>query len=293
MARQPLRSQIHRVASRRPAGQITRGKTAPNRLRRVDAFLAAYDPHLVTRTDGAFARALYVDLGYGAAPTTTLESAARLRRGHPRLGVLGVEIDPERVARAQPWADRRTAFRLGGFNLPLQTDARGRPETVRLVRAFNVLRQYEADEVVPAYDRIMAGVLPGGLLVDGTSDPFGRVWTANIVRRGADPGAPWHLEALVFGLNVRGGFDPDAFQTRLPKSFIHRVVPGDPVHDLVEQWRAAARDAQGAAVWGPRAWFVATGLLLRERGWDVARAEAWLRRGWLVRRGDLPEVRGR
>ena len=32
-----------RTASR-PQGQITRGKTAPNRLRRVDAFLAAYDP---------------------------------------------------------------------------------------------------------------------------------------------------------------------------------------------------------------------------------------------------------
>jgi hypothetical protein len=37
---------------------------------------------------------------------------------------------------------------------------------VRLVRAFNVLRQYEASDVRPAYDQIMAQVLPGGLLLD-------------------------------------------------------------------------------------------------------------------------------
>jgi hypothetical protein len=269
----------------RPEGQITRGKTAPNRLRRVDAFLAAYDPNLLTRQDGDFERALYVDLGYGAEPTTTLESAARLRRINRRLAVLGVEIEPARVARAVPFADARTFFRLGGFNLPLTTTANGRRETVRLVRAFNVLRQYDAAEVRPAYDRIMVDVLPGGLFVDGTSDPYGRVWTANMVRRPADESAPWRLEALVLGLNTRGGFDPDTFQTRLPKSFIHRVVPGDPVHRFVEDWKAAARDSQSAAVWGPRAWFVAAGLGLKARGYDVARADSWLKRGWLVWRG--------
>lgn len=266
----------------KPQGQITRGKTAPNRLRRVDAFLAAYDPGLITRRDGLFADAIYVDLGYGATPTTTLESAARLRRLNPRLGVLGVEIEPDRVARAQSVADRNTRFRLGGFNLPLQEDERGEPETVRLVRAFNVLRQYDAGEVRPAYDRIMAQVLPGGLLVDGTSDPFGRVWTANIVRRPVDESAPWVLEALVLGCNPRVDLDPDAFQTRLPKSFIHRVVPGDPVHDFVADWRRAARETQGAATWGPRAWFVAAGQALRAGGYEVGRPDQWLKRGWLV-----------
>ena len=276
---------VTRRTASRPLGQITRGKTAPNRLRRVDNFLAAYDPGLLTRRDGDFNRALYVDLGYGAEPTTTLESAARLRRVNPRLGVLGVEIDPERVQRAQFAADRQTHFRLGGFNLPLLADPGGAPETVRLVRAFNVLRQYDVAEVRPAYDRIMAQVLPGGVLMDGTSDPYGRVWTANMLRRPATTGAPWVLEALVFGLNVRAGFDPEAFQTRLPKSFIHRVVPGDAVHGFVADWKAAARDSQGAAVWGPRAWFVATGRALQARGYDIARPDAWLPRGWLVWRG--------
>ena len=273
-----------RTASR-PQGQITRGKTAPNRLRRVDAFLAAYDPALLTRRDGEYNRALYVDLGYGAEPTTTLESAARLRQVNRHLAVLGVEIEPERVTRALPFADERTFFRLGGFNIPLKTDSRGRPETVRLVRAFNVLRQYGADEVRTAYDEIMSRVLPGGLLMDGTSDPFGRVWTANMVRRPVDDRSSWELEALVLGLNMRGGLDPEAFQTRLPKSFIHRVVPGDPVFRFMEDWKASARDTRSAATWGPRAWFVAAGKAMKGRGYDVAREDLWLKRGWLVWRG--------
>ena len=81
-------------------GRITRGKTAPNRLRRVDAFIATYDPTLLRRRDGLFAGAPVVDLGYGAEPVTTLQMAARLRQVSPDLPVVGVEIDPERVAKA-------------------------------------------------------------------------------------------------------------------------------------------------------------------------------------------------
>ncbi len=255
-------------------GRITRGKTAPNRLRRVDAFLAAYDPSLLTRRDGPFASALAVDLGYGAEPDTALEMAARLRRVSPDLPLLGVEIDPERVARALPHADARTFFREGGFALPLRQG-----ETVRLVRAFNVLRQYDEAEVVPALDGLLAQVLPGGLVVDGTSDPHGRVWTASVLRRDADGG---RLEAFVLGTNFNGGLDPDAFQTRLPKSFIHRMVPGDPAHTFIEDWKAAARDTRAAAVWGPRAWFTAAAGALTARGYDIARPDVWPRRGWLA-----------
>jgi hypothetical protein len=160
----------------RPEGLVTRGKTAPNRLRRVDHFCLAYDPQLIRRLDGPYARALFVDLGYGEDPDTALESARRFRRLNPELGVLGVEIEAERVERAQPHADGHTHFRLGGFNLPL----RGK-ESVRMIRAFNVLRQYEEAEALPAIERLAGQMLPGGLLVEGTSDPFGRVWTANLV----------------------------------------------------------------------------------------------------------------
>jgi hypothetical protein len=199
------------------------------------------------------------------------------------LPLLGTEIEPERVERALPFAGERTHFRLGGFNLPLQTDALGRPERVRLVRAFNVLRQYEEHEAAPAIDSIMARVLPGGLLVEGTSDPFGRVWTANLIRRTGGSGPDgWTLEALVLGTNLGVDFDVDAFQTRLPKSFIHRVVPGDPVFDFITAFKAAARETRHCRVWGPRAWFTATGGALRDSGHDIARPDRWLRRGWLV-----------
>ena len=70
---------------------------------------------------------------------TTLQSAARLREVNPELPVLGVEIDPERVEAAQRYADERTFFRLGGFNLPLGTWPDGTSETVRLpVEAWNL-----------------------------------------------------------------------------------------------------------------------------------------------------------
>lgn len=269
--------------------RITRGKTAPNRLRRVDAFLATYEPALLRRRDGAYAGACVVDLGYGAEPVTTLEMAARLRRVSADLPVVGVEIDPERVARAQPCADALTSFVLGGFDLPV------RP--VRLVRAFNVLRQYEEAEAGPALARLAAGVLPGGLVVDGTSDPYGRVWTAGLLRRdeGGRAGGTatvTTLEALVLGTNFRGGLDPDAFQTRLPKCFIHRVVPGDPVGAFVDDWKASCRDTRASEVWGPRAWFTAAAGALTARGWAVMRPDSWPRRGWLVvREPGLPLAR--
>jgi hypothetical protein len=173
-----------------PLGQPTRGKTARNRLRRVDNFLTLYDPGLLRRADGLYEGAFFVDLGYGAEPFTTLESAQRLRRINPALPVLGVEIDPERVAAAQFYADDLTHFRLGGFNLPLRLRADGAPETARVIRAFNVLRQYAEGDVAAAWEAMGRSLLPGGLLFEGTSEPYGRVWVANVLRRvddGRDP----------------------------------------------------------------------------------------------------------
>jgi len=164
--------------SHRPLGQATRGKTAHNRLRRVDHFILMYDPGLIRRREGDWARACFVDLGYGAEPWTTLESAARLRHLNPELPVMGVEIDPERVVAAQPYADELTQFRLGGFNLPLEGH-----ERARLIRAFNVLRQYDQAQVIEAHETLGSYLLPGGLLVEGTSDPYGQVWVANLLRR--------------------------------------------------------------------------------------------------------------
>jgi hypothetical protein len=268
----------------RPQGQVTRGKTAHNRLRRVDLFLARYDPALLRRTDGPFAHALFVDLGFGAEPFTTLESSRRLRALNPDLCVLGVEIDRERVTAAQPHADEHTSFRLGGFNLPLRPRPDGEPETVRAVRAFNVLRQYEEEAVASAWAQIAPSVLPGGLLVEGTSDPYGRIWVANILRRQEGPGSPpgWSLEALLFSTNFRGGCEPAHFQPVLPKNLIHRMYEGEWIYDLFATWKRASLRTQAVRAWGMRTWFAASANALAAEGVEVVLHGRWLRLGFMI-----------
>ena len=267
-----------RSPSQKPLGLPTRGKTASNRLRRVDNFVLLYEPSLLTRTDGLFREALFVDLGYGFDPRTTLESAARFRRLNPGLQILGVEIDKQRVEAAQPFADERTFFRLGGFNLPLQAG-----ESVRLIRAFNVLRQYEERDFAPACEALAPYVLTGGLMVEGTSTPFGGLWCANLMRK-VDSGktGAWDFEALVFSTNFRTGFDVEEFQTILPKNYIHRVVTGEPIHDFFEAWKRSAAENIGAKVYGLRQWFSAAAEGLAARGYRVDLRRKWLSRGWLV-----------
>lgn len=259
---------------RRPLGRATRGKTAANRLRRVDALVLLHDESLLRREDGPWREALYVDLGFGAEPTTTLESARRFRRVNPRLRVLGVEIDAQRVAVARAHEDRLTHFRLGGFDLPLSPG-----ETVRLVRAFNVLRQYEESAVAQAREWLSRALLPGGLLVEGTSEPHGRHWVAELWRRGE---VELRREALCFGTSFRAGFDPAAFQPVLPKGLIHRVVEGEPIHDFFADWKQAAKETSGESTWGPRRWFAASAELLVERGWRVDRRRRLIERGYLL-----------
>jgi hypothetical protein len=261
--------------AKKPQGQITRGKTAANRLRRVDNFILLYEPSLLTRTGGLFADSLFVDLGYGFDPRTTLESAARFRGVNPNLKILGVEIDKERVEAAQPFADDKTFFRLGGFNLPLQAG-----ETVRLIRAFNVLRQYEENDVAPAYDLLAQHVLSGGLMIEGTSNPHGSIWTANLARRAES--AAWQMEALVFSTNFHRAFEAAEFQTILPKNYIHRMMRGEAIFDFMEAWKRATAATSAVKVYGDKQWFAASAERLAERGYKVDLRKKWTARGWLV-----------
>ncbi|NDJ76081.1 MAG: class I SAM-dependent methyltransferase [Chloroflexi bacterium] len=254
----------------KPYGHPTRGNTARFRLRRVDTFLLLYDAGLFQSRNGSF----FVDLGYGAEPFTTLESAARLRRINPRLPVLCVEIDPERVARAAPYADDLTLFRQGGFNLPLEPG-----ETVRAVRAFNVLRQYDEDQVITAWRTVGRCLLPGGLLVEGTSDPTGRVWVANLLRRTE---SRLHYEGLLFSTNFRWGFAPEMFQPVLPKNCIHRMLPGERIFAFLDAWKRAAAETAAYQSWGLRQWFIASAERLAAYGFPVEVRRRWLRQGFLL-----------
>ena len=276
--------------SKKPEGQPTRGKTASNRLRRVDNFILLYEPSLLTRTDGLFASSLFVDLGYGFDPRTTLESADRFRRVNPDLRILGVEIKKERVEAALPYADEKTSFRLGGFNLPLKEG-----EHVRLIRAFNVLRQYEERDFAPAYERLAQYVLPSGLLIEGTSTPYGQIWCANVVRKVMESGSSlpntqkqasglqsWRLESLVFSTNFRLGFDITDFQAVLPKNTIHHVVPGEPIYHFFEAWKGSAAETSAMKTYGLRQWFIRAAESLAQKGYKINLQKKFLSRGYLI-----------
>ena len=264
--------------TRRPRllGQHTRGKTAPNRLRRTDVFLALAYPEFVRHMAGH-----YVDLGYGFFPVTSVETLHRLRRINPGLQVLGVEIDPQRVAAAQPFAEPGLAFRLGGFNLPVQPG-----EQVSIIRAFNVLRQYDEAAVAEALAALAACLTPSGLILEGTSDPLGRLLTFNLFEKGAGGLA---RTGLVLSPALRAEFQPRQFQAVLPKNFIHHAEPGGPIDGFFAAWQAAWQNARAQSDQPRQIFMLAALRLANHYHYSLDRRPAPLRRGFLVLGADWPD----
>ncbi|MEU1073315.1 MULTISPECIES: class I SAM-dependent methyltransferase [unclassified Streptomyces] len=211
---------------KRPVGTVTRGTTNPNRLRRMDRWIAEVHGPALRRAEAPVA----VDLGYGAAPWTAVELLGRLRTAAPAVSVVGIEIDPARVAAAKPYERDGLTFLHGGFEVPL-------PRPPLLIRAANVLRQYEEGEVAAVWARLCGRLAEGGLLVEGTCDEIGRrhVWVA------LDASGP---RTVTFATRLGSLDRPSDLAERLPKALIHRNVPGEPVHaflrDFDRAWAAAA-----------------------------------------------------
>ena len=176
---------------------------------------------------------LALDVGYGASHFTTVEWAGWLRRVNPRVRVTGLEIAPERVL---PPRDGVT-FELGGFEL-----AGYRPQ---LVRAFNVLRQYDVSQVPEAWEEVTSRLAPGGFFVEGTCDELGRLSTWILLNREG----PQSLHLAWDTFNVER---PSDLAERLPKILIHRNVPGEPIHELLQAADRAWDHAAGWAPHGPR-----------------------------------------
>ena len=220
-----------------PVGQLTRGTTGYNRLRRSDRWLV-HSARVRAALQSA-GEPLVVDLGYGALPVTTLELAARLRAVRTDLRVVGLEIHPDRVRTAREIAGATSSveFSLGGFEL-----AGVHPV---LVRAFNVLRQYHVDDVADAWATMQRQLAPGGLIVDGTCDELGRhcAWVL------LDRSRPLSLTLACDPFSIER---PSDLAERLPKVLIHRNVPGEPVHRLLTAADRAWATAAGHGVFGPR-----------------------------------------
>ncbi|HTL40333.1 MAG TPA: class I SAM-dependent methyltransferase [Pseudolysinimonas sp.] len=233
----------------KPVGRITRGTTNTNRLRRIDRWIAAQP--VLRRTDDP----LVVDLGYGASATTTLELRDRLAAVRPDVEVVGIEIDPERVLIAQAAARDGVTFRLGGFEIPTER----RPA---VIRALNVLRQYDETEVADAWATMRARLQPGGLLVEGTCSELGRV--ASWIGLDAHGARTFTISLRLAELD-----QPSVVAERLPKSLIHRNVPGERIHALLEQLDRQWAVAAPLAVYGPAQRWVAAVEALRADGWPV------------------------
>jgi hypothetical protein len=262
--------------SAKPIGQVTRGFTAPNRLRLVDTYvLVALAPHLRRSS-------LFVDLGYGAEPVTTVESFTRFRRANPDLAALGIEIDPARVSAAEPYLREGLTFRHGGFNLPLEPG-----ESPGLVRAFNVLRQYGEHEVADALSSLARGLSPGAILIEGTSDPLGRhvcfwVWeriAAPLPVHGRQGALPFVRRWLVFGARTHPAFNPRDLQPYLPKELIHHAGPGDPADRFFAAW---SRKWLATAALPPRERWRAAALGLAREGHGIGRQRGLLNRSLLA-----------
>lgn len=246
-----------------PIGTITRGTTNTNRLRRVDRFLQTL-PVLRHSADP-----LVVDLGYGASAVTSLELHARLSKVRHDVEVLGLEIDKDRVRTATGQldsvrrgetgfaADALVSFARGGFEVPVHD---GRRPAV--IRAFNVLRQYDEEQVADAWGLMVSRLQPGGALVEGTCDEIGRI--SSWVTVSAD--GP---QTLTISLRLDELEWPSIVAERLPKALIHRNISGERIAQLMteldRQWQYSA----SLAAYGPVQRWLASVNGLAAAGWPV------------------------
>lgn len=247
-----------------PLGRLTRGTTGTNRLRRNDRWITH---------SGALRRAsdpLVVDLGYGASGITSFELAERLVRVRDDVEVHGLEIDADRVATADAQLaevrgghtrfapDLPVSFARGGFEVPLPDGRRA-----AVIRAMNVLRQYDEQDVPDAWGRMSRRLAADGLLVEGTCDEIGRVASWIDIDANAAP------QRFTISLRLAALERPSIVAERLPKALIHRNVSGERIHELLvdldHEWDRAA----GLGTFGATQRFLATVTALRDHGWPV------------------------
>ncbi len=190
-----------------------------------------------------------VDLGYGATPVTTQEMFYRFRKHvRPDVEVVGIEIDPIRVKEAASMVESGLDFGYGGFEVPL-------PKSRRpiAIRAFNVLRQYDESEVSKSWQLMTNRLAPEGFLVEGTCDEIGR--RSSWVSLRSQQSIP---ETFTISLHVGSLEKPSDIAPRLPKALIHRNIPGERIHDFLQEFDKAWLGNSALISFGARQRWVAT-----------------------------------
>jgi len=190
-----------------------------------------------------------VDLGYGATPITTQEMFYRFRKHvRPDVEVVGIEIDPIRVKQALEIAEPGLDFAYGGFEVPLPNSRKP-----IAIRAFNVLRQYDESEVTKSWQLMTSRLAPEGFLVEGTCDEIGR--RSSWVSLRSQDSVP---ETFTISLHVGSLELPSEIAPRLPKALIHRNVPGEKIHDFLQEFDRAWLSNSAIIPFGARQRWVAT-----------------------------------
>ena len=195
---------------------MTRGTPNPNRLRRVDRFIA---PLPVLKKPNP----VVVDLGYGASPITAIELRDRLLKVNSTVRVVGVEIEKDRVARGLEIAEPGLDFLLGGFETPLPPGI----QKADVIRAFNVLRQYDERDVKAAWDLMVSRLNDDGVLVEGTCNEIGRIGSwITITKQGP--------KLFTISLHLGSLEIPSIVGERLPKALIHHNVAGEKIYEYLK-----------------------------------------------------------
>jgi len=348
----------------------TRGKTAPGRLRAVDALLCAHVDWKAWLTEAV--APLLVDLGFGATPATVLDLAEVVSRAvfrripssaALRPCVLGVEADRDRARLAREWLQRAQLqaqqdkaavdapestpmdsggsppsvtwglhrrippgvdlnFRCGGFALPLEEGEHGR---LAVIKAMNVLRQYDIKAAEKAHKALLLQLRPAGVLLEGSSDPRGNLAAVWMLSRPVAESHKAPRASLVFLACIRSSvaraedngrfFSPCVFLRDdglreggegervpvLPRSlWEQRKERGTKISRFLELWTGACMDtrervtwagAEGQAVDSARTHFVVAARLLAVRlsaaglPGIVVTRRSWLQRGILCWEG--------
>jgi hypothetical protein len=159
---------------------------------------------------------------------------------------------------------------LGGFETPLPGGRRA-----AVIRAFNVLRQYDEAEVQGSWDLMLARLQPGGALIEGTCNELGRV-ASWIELTAAGP------QSLTISLRLSDLERPSVVAERLPKALIHRNVPGERIHDLLLDLDRAWQHNASLSVYGATQRWITSVDALETSGWSVLGARSRRRLGELT-----------
>jgi hypothetical protein len=236
-----------------------RARTRAGRLACLDTWLLRREPALISGTD---VPPLFVDVGFGERPVTTLETADALRSLHPALRVIGFELDESRARQAQQeYASEHVSFVRGGFHEVAVCEPKA-----GIVRVMNVLRSYSPEQVGAIHATLAEGLRDGGLLIEGTSDAAGHVLVAWLIRREAGVASK---EALLLHTDFVRGFCPWLLRDFLPRDIRRGVHPGTPIHVLLSEWHAAWSVVRAQGVKSPRELFLRSLVSLATQRADV------------------------